>query len=188
MKIERLAYFFSGNNVVIGSHIKRQLEFLKEKAPPGFKYRQMDDLGCGDGKVTLLLKEIFLPTRLRGFDINPHHVRRARNRVIEAEVKNLEKDMPTGELAVMWGVLHHIEDIESCIRRVKENYALIFIREPIKRSTIKWLGELGHPLKKGELEYFVEKHLDGSQIFYYNNAIFIFYVSPRLSAKAASAD
>ena len=48
MKIERLAYFF-GNRVVIGSHIKRQLEFLKEKAPPGFKYRQMDDLGCGDG-------------------------------------------------------------------------------------------------------------------------------------------
>jgi len=44
--------------VVIDSHIKRQLEFLKEKAPPGFKYRQMDDLGCGDGKVTLLLKEI----------------------------------------------------------------------------------------------------------------------------------
>ena len=187
MKIERLAYFFLGNNVVIGAHIKRQLEFLKEKAPPGFKYRQMDDLGCGDGKVTLLLKEIFLPTRLRGFDIHPHHVRRARNRVIEAEVKDLEKDMPTGELAVMWGVLHHIEDIESCLRRVKENYALIFIREPIKRSTIKWL-ELGHPLRKGELEYLVEKHLDGSQIFYYDNTIFIFYVSPKLSAKAVSAD
>ncbi len=136
MKIERLAYFF-GNRVVIGSHIKRQLKFLKEKAPPGFKYRQMDDLGCGDGKVTLLLKEIFLPTRLRGFDINPHLVKRARNRVIEAEVKDLEKDMPTGELAVMWGVLHHIEDMEGCFRRVKENYALIFIREPIKRSIIK---------------------------------------------------
>ena len=203
MKIERLAYFF-GNRVVIGSHIKRQLEFLKEKAPPGFKYRQMDDLGCGGGKVTLLLKEIFLPTRLRGFDINPHLVKRARNRVIEAEVKDLEKDMPTGELAVMWGVLHHIEDIESCLRRVKENYALIFIREPIKRSTIKWLElrhplrsikrstikwlELGHPLRKGELEYLVEKHLDGSQIFYYDNTIFIFYVSPKLSAKAVSAD
>ena len=188
MKIERLAYFFSGNNVVLGSHIKRQLEFLKEKTPPDFKYRQMDDLGCGDGKVTLLLKEIFLPTRLRGFDINPHHVRRTRNRVIEAEVKNLEKDMPTGELAVMWGVLHHIEDIENCIGRVKENYDLIFIREPIKRSAIKWLGELGHPLEKGELEYFVDKHLDGSQIFYYNNAIFIFYVSSKFNAKAVSAD
>ena len=184
MKIERLAYFFLGNNVVIGAHIKRQLKFLKEKAPPGFKYRQMDDLGCGDGKVTLLLKEIFLPKRLRGFDINPHHVKRARNRAIEAEVKDLEKDTPTGELAVMWGVLHHIEDIEGCLRRVKENYALIFIREPIKCSTIKWLGELGRPLRKEKLEYLFEKHLDGSQIFYYDNAIFIFYVSPKLSAKA----
>jgi len=186
MKIERLAYFF-GNRIIIGAFIKRQLEFLKEKVPPGFKYRQMDDLGCGDGKITLLLKEIFLPTRLRGFDIHPHLVKRARNRVIEAEVKDLEKDMPTGELAVIWGALHHLDDIESCLRKLKENYALIFIREPIKHSTIKWL-ELGHPLTKGELEYLVEKYLDGSQIFYYDNAIFIFYVSPKLSAKAVSAD
>jgi len=148
----------------------------------------MDDLGCGDGKVTLLLKEIFLPTRLRGFDINPHLVKRARDRAIEAEVKNLENNMPTGELAVIWGVLHHIEDIEGCLRGVKENYALIFIREPIKHGTIKWLGELGHPLRKEKLEYLVEKYLDGSQIFYYDNTIFIFYVSPKLNAKAVSAD
>ena len=186
MKIERLAYFF-GQRVIIGSMIKRQLEFLKEKTPPGFKYRQMDDLGCGDGTITLLLKEIFLATRLRGFDIHPRLVKRARNKVIEAEVKDLEKDMPTGELAIMWGVLHHLNDIEGCLRKIKENYALIFIREPIKHSTLRWL-ELGHPLRKGELEYLVEKHLDGSQIFYYDNAIFIFYVSPKLSTKTISAD
>jgi len=188
MNIGRLAYFFLGNNVVIGSHIKRQLEFLREKSPPHFKYRQMDDLGCGDGKVTLLLKEIFLPVRLRGFDINRGLVRRARNKGIEAEVRNLEEDMPTGELAVIWGVLHHLGEIEGCLKRVKENYALIFIREPIKRGTIKWLGELGHPLRKEELEYLVEKHLGGSQIFYYDNTIFIFYVSPKLNAKAVNAD
>ena len=86
MKIERLTYFFLGNNVVIGSHVKRQLEFLKEKAPPDFKYRQMDDLGYGNRKITLLLKEIFLQTRLRDFDIHPHLVKQARNRVIKAEV------------------------------------------------------------------------------------------------------
>ena len=188
MKIERIVYFFLGNNVVIGPHAKRRLEFLRGKVPPGFKHRQMDDLGCGDGKITLLLKEIFLPTRLRGFDINPRQVRRAKGRGIEAEVKNLEENMPTGELAVMWGVLHHMEDIEACLKRVKENYALIFIKEPIKNGVIKWLGELGHPLRKRELEYLVEKHLAGSQIFYYDNSILIFYTSPKRNRNLVRAE
>lgn len=108
MKIERLAYFFFGNNVVVGSHIKRQLEFLREKTPPSFKHREMDDLGCGDGKITMLLKEIFLPKRLRGFDLNPQLVRRARDKGIKAEIRNLENDMPTGELAVVWGGFYTI--------------------------------------------------------------------------------
>lgn len=59
----------------------------------------------------------------------------------------------------------------------------IFIKEPIKNGVIKWLGELGHPLRKRELKYLVEKHLAGSPISYYDNNILIFYVSPELSAK-----
>jgi len=188
MKIERIAYFFLGNNAVIGPRVKRRLEFLRGKVPSSFKHRQTDDLGCGDGKITLLLKEIFLPTRLRGFDINPRQVRRAKGRGIEAEVKNLEEDMPTGEIAVMWGVLHHIEDVEGCLKRVKENYALIFIREPIKNGLIKWWGELGHPLRKRELKHLVEKHLAGSQIFYHDNDILIFYVSPKRNQNMVRAE
>ena len=42
------------------------------------------DLGCGDGKVTVLLKDVFLPQKLRGFDVNPALVRRARGRGFEA--------------------------------------------------------------------------------------------------------
>ncbi len=177
MKIELLSRFFSGYNLVIGSHIKRQLEFLKEKAPPSFKYRQLDDLGCGDGKITLLLKEILLPTRLRGFDINPHLVKRARAKRIEAEVKNLEKDTPRGELGIMWGVLHHLKDKQGCLRRLKENYNLIIIREPIRVGLTR-IFELGHPLRKEEIEYLIKETLDSSQVFYCGNSIFIFYTSP----------
>ncbi len=176
MDIESLAYFFFGNNLIIGPHIKKQLSFLKEIAPSTFQQRQMDDLGCGDGRVTLLLREIFLPRMLRGFDINPGLVRRARKRGIEAEVKNLDEEMPIGELAVMWGVLHHLKDWEGCLKRMKENYELIFIREPVSKGGIKWL-ELGHPLRKGEIESLIEKHLADSQVFYYGNAIFILYNS-----------
>ena len=183
MKMERLAYFFFGNNIIIGPHIRKQLKFLKEIVPVTFQQRQMDDLGCGDGKVTLLLKEIFLPERVRGFDINPGLVRRARKKGIEADVQNLGEDMPTGELAVMWGVLHHLKDRECCLNKIKENYALIFIREPVRSSTIKWL-ELGHPLTKDEIEHLVKEHLPDSQIIYHGNSIFIFYVSPKSGVRS----
>jgi len=187
MGIESFAYFFFGNNVIIGPHIRKQLRFLKEIVPPVFQQRQMDDLGCGDGKITLLLKEIFLSKRSRGFDINPGLVRRARKRGIEADVRNLDEDMPTGELAVMWGVLHHLKDRECCLNKIKENYALIFIREPVRSSSIKGL-ELGHPLTRGEIEHLIETHLSNSQIFYHGNSIFIFYTSPGLNVWSSTAD
>lgn len=187
MGIETFAYFFFGNNVVIGPHIRKQLKFLKEIVPPVFQQRQMDDLGCGDGKVTLLLKEIFLPRRIRGFDINPGLVRRARKRGIEADVRNLDENMPVGELAVLWGVLHHLRDREDCLKRVKENYPLIFIREPVRSSTTKWL-ELGHPMTREESELLVKEHLSDSQIFYHGNSIFIFYVSPKSGVRSLVTD
>jgi len=177
MKMERLAYFFFGNNVIIGPHIRKQLSFLKEIVPAAFQQRQMDDLGCGDGKVTVLLKEIFLPEKVRGFDVDPGLVRRARKREIEAEVRNLDEDMPSGDLAVMWGVLHHLKNRADCLSKIKEKYPLIFIREPLRNNIIKGL-ELGHPLMKGEIEHLIETHLPESRIFYHGNSIFIFYSSP----------
>ena len=177
MKMGLFSHLFSGYTLIIGSHIRRQFEFLKEKVPPSFKHRRLDDLGCGDGKIALLLREIFLPTRLRGFDINPRLVRRARDRGIEAEVKDLEKDMPRGELGVMWGVLHHLKDRQGCLKKLKENYSLIFIREPVKVGPNEGL-ELGHLLRKGEIEYLIQEYLAGSQVFYCGNSILLFYISP----------
>lgn len=182
MRIESLAYFLFGNNLIIGPHIRKQLKFLKGIVPSAFQHRKMDDLGCGDGKVTLLLKDIFLPTRIRGFDIDPRLVRRASNRGIEAEVRNLDDNMPTGELAVLWRVLHHLKNKGDCLKRVKENYDLIFIGEPVKSGVAKGLEllELGHPLKKGEFEHLLQEHLADSQTLYYGNNVFTFYVSPEL--------
>jgi len=175
-KIKKLLNSFSGCNLIIGLHIRKQLKFLKEIIPPSFKYREMDDLGCGDGKVTLLLKDIFLPKKLRAFEINPGLVKKARGKGIRAEVKNLEEDIPAGELAVMWGVLHHLEDMGGCLEKIKRNYNLIFIREPIKTSNVNLL-EMGHTLRKEDIETLFKEHLPDSQIFYCDNNILIFYIS-----------
>jgi SAM-dependent methyltransferase len=177
MKLENLAYTFFGNNLVIGSHIKKQLAFLKEIVPAELQYREMDDLGCGDGKVTVLLREMFHPVKLRGFDINHGLVKRARSRGIDAGTIDLDKHVPGGELAVLWGVLHHLRDYESCLRRVKESYPLVFIREPVRSGLISGL-ELGHPLKLKELTCLVNRHLSGAQVHFCDNSILVFYACP----------
>jgi len=177
MKLENLAYAFFGNNLVVGAHIRRQLAFLKEIAPAELQHREMDDLGCGDGKVTMLLEEVFQPTKLRGFDINPSLVRRARSRGIDAEVINLDEHMPDGELAVVWGVLHHLQDFKACLRRLRESYPLIFIREPLRTGFVNGL-ELGHPLRMKEIICLVNRHLPDSQIHCCDSSVMIFYACP----------
>jgi len=147
---------------------------LSDQVPREFLRREMDDLGCGDGKITVLLREVFKPDKLRGFDVNPSLVKRAKNKGIKAEIINLDEKVPSGELAVMWGVLHHLKDKERCIRRIGENYAMAFIREPIKNKAIKGL-EMGQPLEKAEIEGLVQSYLPRSQTFYYGHCIFIFY-------------
>lgn len=137
----------------------------------------MDDLGCGDGKLTVLVKDVFLPKKIRGFDVSASLVKRARARGIMAEVQDLEKGLPHGELAVMWGVLHHLKDKQACLKRIKENYELAFIREPVKNRFMDgW--EMGRPLVREQIEHLVHVHMSSAQTFYYGHCIFIFYVSP----------
>lgn len=146
---------------------------LEENLPPAFLNRDLDDLGCGDGRITLILRDIFQPTRLRGFDVNPILVKRARRKGIEAEVRDLNTQMPAGELAVMWGVLHHLQDREACLKHISENYAMAFIREPVKNN-IRVDLEMGKPLDKQEIEITVQKYFPHARFFYYGNSIFIF--------------
>ncbi len=149
---------------------------LETRVPPEFQQRKLDDLGCGDGKITLLLKKVFKPQSLRGFDVNPALIKRARNKGIEAEVKDLDIEIPQGELAVMWGVMHHLKDRELCLKRIRDNYPLAFIREPIKNKALVGL-EMGKPLVKEEIENMLPKYLPDSRVFYYGHCIFIFYTA-----------
>jgi SAM-dependent methyltransferase len=150
---------------------------LEDRVPAEFKNREMHDLGCGDGKITVRLKEIFAPAKVRGFDVYPSLIGKARDRGIEAELIDLEAGLPKGELAVMWGVLHHLKDCESCLQRMRDNYDLVFIREPVRQKAIKGL-EMGEPLHKEQIESWVGKYFPGATTFYHNSCIFIFYRKP----------
>jgi SAM-dependent methyltransferase len=171
--VERFIHTVFGNNVVIGSHVLRQLDRLREVLPPDLRGRQVDDLGCGDGKLTVLLREILQPVRLRGFDVNPALVRRARSRGIDARVMNFEHSVPAGDLAVVWGVLHHLSDPARCLAGLRANYGSAFIREPIRGASRACL-ELGTPLGRHEFGDMVRRSLPGGHVSFYDDYAFVF--------------
>ena len=174
MTLQRLIYYLFGNNVVVGSHIRKQLDYLRKIVPDDFKHRDTHDLGCGDGKITIILRDIFEPSKFKGYDICPELVKRTNDKGIEAEVKDLGKGLPGGEMAIMWGVLHHLDDMEGCLQNIKKYYDYIFIREPL-RGEHKDLLELGHPMYENELDKLISKTLPGAQVYTYHKAMFIFY-------------
>ena len=147
---------------------------LKNRVPADFYNREMDDLGCGDGKITRRLEELFHSRKVRGFDVYPALVKRAQERGIETSLLDLESELPKGELAVMWGVLHHLKNPEACLKRISENYRMTFIREPIKNKPVKGF-EMGEPLLKKQIEGWIQTYFPGAQYFYQGSCIFIFY-------------
>ena len=173
MNIANLLYAPFGNNIVIGPHIRRQLEHMRKVLPPSFLGRRMDDLGCGDGRVTVLLNDVFQPVGLRGFDVSPALVRKARTRGVDAEILDLDCDMPRGELAILWGVLHHLDDPHGCLRRVQDNYELVCVREPLSGSS-RACFELGSPLEEEELAALLGDSLPGAQVLGCRDCLFAF--------------
>lgn len=174
MNLESVVYPIFGTSMVVGHHIKRQLDVLNEILPPEFKGRALDDLGCGDGRITLLLKEILRPSSLRGFDVQPSLVRSARHRGVKARILNLNGEVPTGELAVLWGVLHHLDDPESVLQDVRSNYSFVIVREPVKYS-FDSLIELGHPMRREDIESLTKRSLPGASFYGLGGSVILLY-------------
>ena len=174
IKFQKFIYDIFGTSLYISPPIRGQINWISTRIPPAFLNREIDDLGCGDGRITKVMGQIFKAKKLRGFDIYPSLVKRAYRNGVEACVMDLENVMPKGELAVMWGVLHHLKDRVSCIKRISENYPMVFIREPIKTISLK-VFEMGDPIEKEEIDTLVKKYLPGAQVLYYSFCVFIFY-------------
>ncbi len=175
MKFHRLIYLPFGNNFIIGPSIKRQLNFLKDILPEEFKGKELYDLGCGDGKITLKFKEIFYPTKVYGCDDDPELVWRAKRRGIKAVVMDLNKEVPKGELAVFWGVLHHLKNQKAILEKIKENFKYLFLREPLLVKGKKSFMEIGKPFLKKEIYSLIDNIFEDFKKYEYENSIFIFW-------------
>lgn len=175
MDLESLLYAPFGNNIIIGKHIREQLKFLRKILPENFRGKSTYDLGCGDGKITILLQKIFNSKEMYGCDINKGLVKRGIGRKIRAKVLNLEKAMPCGELAIMWGVLHHLKAKKEILKRIKDNFQFLVLREPLQTGRKKSLFELGDPFLKCEIEELCQTVLDKYQSYEHKEAYFVLW-------------
>ena len=107
-----------------------QLDYLKSKLPKSFLSRQVTDIGCGDGKVSLKLKHVLQPAVFTCLDVSPSLVASCRQKGLNAKVVDIEKQMFSGDLGILWGVIHHFSNPISTIKNISQSFNNLIIREP----------------------------------------------------------
>lgn len=124
--------------------VDKEMAVLEKNLPFAFKRRQVIDIGCGDGTVTMKLKKVLAPQTLLGLDIYPALVKRARSRGVTVEIRNVEKETPAGDLGILWGVLHHFTAPADILRKIHRNFRSLIIRECLNERRF----DLGHQLNR----------------------------------------
>lgn len=123
--------------------------------------REVTDLGCGDGKITKALEKILKPAGLSSVDLSSQLVESAKSRGIDAHIGNLELEDISGDLGILWGVVHHLIDPVPVLKRLIMKFNMLIIRENInplrifesgyrfnKREFMRVLEEAGLDLKR----------------------------------------
>jgi|GEM_PF-813426 len=173
-KIEKFFYSFGISCVNVASS---QVGFIRKNVSQDFKEKEMIDIGCGDGKMTKILAEIFKAKNVKAIDCSPALVKSAQRRGIKAKVQDIEKQEIKGELATMWGVLHHLTKKQKVLKNLAKNFKYVFIREEIKHFKIFEMGKL---MTENELEslYSVAFKKENIELLKYKKALFLFYRNP----------
>jgi len=150
--IEKLMYSFGIN--ISGYNVKRELDYLHKNLPDMCKNRDVVDIGCGDGKISLKLIPILKPKSFLGIDLSKSLIKSAKKRGINAKVLNIENQEISGDLGIMWGVLHHLNNPIETLKKLKKSFNGLIIRESIDE---KRLFELGHKLNRDKLIEMLEE-------------------------------
>lgn len=150
--IEKLMYCFGIN--ISAYNVKRELDYLHKNLPDTYKNRDVVDIGCGDGKISLKLITILKPKSFFGIDISKSLTKSAKKRGINVKVLNIENQEISGDLGILWGVLHHLNNPIETLKKLKKNFNGLIIRESIDE---KRLFEIGYKLNRDKLMKILEE-------------------------------
>lgn len=168
----KIGYRLIGN--LVSNLVNRsRFGFLENKIPKEFYGREISDLGCGDGFITLKIKKLFKAKSIVGYELNDFLIKRAQKRGLLIYKLNLEESLPSGEMVSGCGVLHHLRDKEKVIREINSKFKLAFFVEPIK--TFWAFLDGGEPLLEEEWKKLFAKNLGRCQLLRYKDELFIFW-------------
>lgn len=148
-------------------------DFLKDKISPEFLGREISDLGCGDGFSTQKIEKLFKAKSIKGYELNDYLVKKAQKRGLVVEKMDLEKQIPKGEMAAVWGVVHHLKDKEKFLRRIYSNFEYAVFNEPTKNIWSFLDG--GEPLTDEGWGRLFSKTLGGCNILSFKDQLFVFW-------------
>ncbi len=152
---------------------KKYFDFITDKIPPEFLNKEISDLGCGDGFATQKIKSLFKAKSIKGYEVNKYLIDKARKRGLEIKRLDLEKEVPKGEMAVVWGVIHHLNNQKEILRKIRFNFNYAVFNEPIKSFWAFLDG--GEPLTEPEWKYFFNKILGNCRFLKFKDSLFIFW-------------
>lgn len=137
-----------------GYNIDLEVEYLKKHVPNSYRKRNVIDIGGGDGEVSLKLMPVLKPTSFLLVDMYDAFVKAAKKRGLKAKKVDVEKQVLKGDLGILWGVVHHLDDPVAALAKLKKNFNNLLIRECVDEGRI---FEIGHKLTEEKIVAMLEK-------------------------------
>jgi SAM-dependent methyltransferase len=145
--IEKFMYSFGITCMALPSH---DLRVLKEMLPDKFRKRHVTEFGCGDGRVSLEIRKIVDAKTYKAVDLYASLVYSAKKRGLDAEVHDATKNSLSGDVALFWGSLHHMENPADVLRNIKKNFKSIIITEAINYKGLFHFTDIGQKFRRKE--------------------------------------
>lgn len=171
---DNVGYRFCG--CAYAKYHERIFESIRELIPEEFLYKDISDLGCGDGTNSLRIKDIFQAKSVIGYERNPYLAQRARAKGLIIKPIDLNREIPSGEMATFSFALHHIRDKDkvTVLKKAADNYVYVFLIEPL-RDLYHLLFDAGYPLKKKEWIKVFDEALGNYKLYHQGNNLIVFF-------------
>ncbi|OGM13591.1 hypothetical protein A3A76_03260 [Candidatus Woesebacteria bacterium RIFCSPLOWO2_01_FULL_39_23] len=148
-------------------------EFIESKIPKGFLYKNIYDLGCGDGENTARIQKVLKPKEIIACDRSEPMLERAKRKGFKVQFLDFNSEFPKGEMATFTYSLHHAYNKEGVLQKAVNNFQYLFICEPYLK--IFHFFNWGHvPPKKYWIQLF-DKVLKRYDLYEYKNNLIVFY-------------
>lgn len=125
-------------NAILSSYLANQRLTEATRSMLSLKNKKVIDVGCGDGTYTYELYQKFRPKQIVGIDAAKNAIELAKTiykkySALQFETGNiyhLEKKFGTFDVAIIRGVIHHVEYPDRAIRSVAKIAKKMVILEP----------------------------------------------------------